>query len=71
MIENYLFDCEVIAASIRHPQHVSTAINNNIDIVTVPYPILEQMMKHPLTDIGIENSLKTGKNHKQNKNKKG
>lgn len=58
MIENYLFDCEVIAASIRHPQHVSTAINNNIDIVTVPYPILEQMMKHPLTDIGIEKFLK-------------
>ncbi|MEF3254602.1 MAG: fructose-6-phosphate aldolase [Deferribacterales bacterium] len=57
MIENYMFDCEVIAASIRHPYHVITAINSGIDIATLPYNILEQMMKHPLTEIGIDKFL--------------
>ncbi|MCX8084092.1 MAG: fructose-6-phosphate aldolase [Calditerrivibrio sp.] len=57
MIDSYGFGCEVIAASIRHPNHVVTAIQHGIDIVTIPYPILEQMMKHPLTDIGIEKFL--------------
>ncbi|MCA1933563.1 MAG: fructose-6-phosphate aldolase [Calditerrivibrio sp.] len=57
LIDNYGYDCEVIAASIRNPNHVITAINNGIDISTLPYSILEQMMKHPLTDIGIEKFL--------------
>jgi len=57
MVENYLFDCEIIAASIRHPQHVIEAIKNGIDIATLPFSILNQMMKHPLTDIGIEKFL--------------
>ena len=57
MVENYLFDCEIIAASIRHPQHVIEAIKNGIDIATIPFSILNQMMKHPLTDIGIEKFL--------------
>lgn len=51
------FDCEVIAASIRHPQHVIEAIKNGIDIATLPFSILMQMMKHPLTDIGIQKFL--------------
>lgn len=57
MIDTYGYECEVIAASIRNPNHVITAINNGIDISTLPYSILEQMMKHPLTDIGIEKFL--------------
>ncbi|ADR18942.1 fructose-6-phosphate aldolase [Calditerrivibrio nitroreducens] len=61
MILSYGFDCEVIAASIRHPQHVIEAIKNNIDIATLPFSILIQMMKHPLTDIGIEKFLEDWK----------
>lgn len=61
MILSYGFECEVIAASIRHPQHVIEAIKNNIDIATLPFSILIQMMKHPLTDIGIEKFLEDWK----------
>jgi len=64
MVENYLFDCEIIAASIRHPQHVIEAIKNGIDIATLPFSILNQMMKHPLTDIGIEKFLSDWKKNK-------
>lgn len=45
---------EVITASIRHPLHVTQAAEAGTHIATVPYKVLEQMIKHPLTDIGIE-----------------
>lgn len=45
---------EIIAASIRHPMHVIDCALAGADIATVPYKVLEQMIKHPLTDIGIE-----------------
>jgi len=51
------FTTEVIAASIRHPLHVSQAALLGADIATVPYKVLEQMIKHPLTDIGIARFL--------------
>jgi transaldolase len=44
---------EVIAASIRHPQHCTLAAQAGAHIATVPYGVLTQMIKHPLTDIGI------------------
>ncbi len=44
---------EIIAASIRHPQHCITAAQAGAPIATIPYQVLLQMMKHPLTDIGI------------------
>lgn len=49
---------EIIAASIRHPIHVSESARAGADIATVPYKILMQMIKHPLTDAGIERFLK-------------
>ena len=49
---------EIIAASIRNPVHVSKAALAGCDIATVPYKILEQMTRHPLTDSGIERFLK-------------
>ncbi len=49
--------CEVIAASIRHPQHVKTAALLGSDIATVPYKVLLQMLDHPLTDKGIDKFL--------------
>ena len=45
---------EIIAASIRHPMHVTECALAGADIATVPYKVIEQMTKHPLTDQGIE-----------------
>lgn len=48
---------EIIAASIRNPIHVSECAIGGSDIATIPFKVLEQMAKHPLTDIGIEKFL--------------
>ena len=50
---------EIIAASVRHPMHVTQCALAGADIATVPYAVLEKMTQHPLTDAGIENSRKT------------
>jgi len=55
---NYAFATEVLAASIRHPQHMLTAASLGADIATVPYAVLKKMFAHPLTDVGIERFLK-------------
>ncbi len=55
---NYGFETEVIVASIRHPLHVVEAALMGADIATVPFAVLEKMVKHPLTDIGMEKFLK-------------
>ncbi|MGA1846119.1 fructose-6-phosphate aldolase [Deferribacter abyssi] len=57
IVINYDFDTEVIAASIRHPMHVQEAALNGVDIVTIPFKVLKQLFKHPLTDIGLEKFL--------------
>ena len=58
MTDNYPeLDTQVIAASIRHPLHCTQAARMGADIATVPYKVLMQMIKHPLTDIGIERFL--------------
>jgi len=48
---------EVIAASIRHPQHCVAAAKAGAHIATIPYDVLMQMMRHPLTDIGVTRFL--------------
>jgi transaldolase len=53
----YGMETEIIAASIRHPLHVTEAALAGADIATVPYAVLQKMVKHPLTDIGIESFL--------------
>lgn len=50
----YGYDTEIIAASVRNPIHVTDCALAGADIVTVPYKVIEQMTKHPLTDQGIE-----------------
>lgn len=55
--ENYDFDTQVIVASIRHPLHVLEAAMMGTHVATIPYNVLKQMLKHPLTDIGIEKFL--------------
>ncbi|MDQ0339388.1 transaldolase [Caldalkalibacillus uzonensis] len=51
-------ETEIIAASIRHPQHVREAALHGAHVATIPYKVLQQLIKHPLTDIGIERFLK-------------
>ncbi|WDL95179.1 fructose-6-phosphate aldolase [Alicyclobacillus sp. ALC3] len=50
-------DTEIIAASIRHPMHVTEAAKAGAHIATCPYGVLDRMIKHPLTDQGIERFL--------------
>jgi len=53
----YQLKTEVLAASIRHPLHCVAAAKAGAHIATVPFSVLMQMMKHPLTDVGIEHFL--------------
>ncbi len=55
--KNYNFETKVLVASVRHPMHVVEAGLIGADVVTVPFKVLEQMIKHPLTDIGLERFL--------------
>jgi len=59
---NYGFKTEIIVASVRNPVHVLEAAKIGADIATVPYAVLMQLVKHPLTDIGIERFLKDWQN---------
>lgn len=58
IFDNYDYDTEVIAASVRHPMHVVECARLGCDIATVPYKVFKQMLHHPLTDSGIERFLK-------------
>ena len=57
IFENYRFKTEVIVASVRHPRHVIEAARLGADIATVPFGVMEKLVRHPLTDIGIERFL--------------
>ena len=57
LFENYRLKTEVIVASIRHPRHVIEAGLLGADIATIPAAVLEKMVKHPLTDAGMEKFL--------------
>ena len=55
---NYEFETEIIVASIRNPLHFVDAAMYGAHVATVPYNVLEQLIRHPLTDIGIQKFLK-------------
>jgi transaldolase len=55
---NYGFDTKVIVASVRNPVHVVDSALMGADVVTIPYKVLTQLTKHPLTDKGIDSFLK-------------
>ena len=55
--DNYGFDTEIIVASIRHPQHVLQAALIGADIATIPFKVIKQLAKHPLTDVGLQRFL--------------
>jgi transaldolase len=54
---NYGYSTEVLVASVRHPMHVVDAAMIGADICTMPFKVLDQLIKHPLTDLGIEKFL--------------
>ncbi len=62
---NYDFATQVLVASVRHPKHVVESAQLGADVVTIPFKVLKQLYRHPLTDIGLDNFLadweKTGK----------
>lgn len=57
IFDNYGFTTEVIVASVRHPMHVLEAAMLGADIATIPFSVIAQLAKHPLTDAGIEKFL--------------
>jgi len=61
IFDNYDFQSQVIVSSIRHPIHVLEAALIGADVATIPYKVIEQLVKHPLTEIGIERFLEDWK----------
>ena len=62
IIKSYGYQAEVIAASIRHPLHVMQVALVGVHVATIPPAVLDQMVKHPLTDIGLERFMSDWKN---------
>jgi transaldolase len=54
---NYSFKTQVLVASVRHPVHVVEAAMLGAEICTMPFKVIDQLIKHPLTDIGLERFL--------------
>ena len=57
IFDNYGLTTQILAASLRHPQHVLMAALEGADCITIPRKVLDQMLTHPLTDIGLEKFL--------------
>ena len=54
---NFEFDTQVLVASVRSPMHVLQSALLGADVATIPFKVLEQLYRHPLTDIGLEKFL--------------
>jgi len=63
IFDNYLFETEILAASIRHPMHIIECATIGADVMTGPLSAITALLKHPLTDIGLEKFLA---DHKKN-----
>lgn len=57
IFSNYNFGTQILVASVRHPMHVVEAAKIGADVVTLPPSVLDKMLNHPLTDIGLQNFL--------------
>jgi transaldolase len=55
--DNYGFKTKILSASIRHPQHMVQSALLGADVATVPFKVIQQVLKHPLTDVGLERFL--------------
>ncbi|NNE65976.1 MAG: fructose-6-phosphate aldolase [Pyrinomonadaceae bacterium] len=60
--DNYGFETEVLAASIRHPMHIVESALAGADVATVPFGVFKKIVKHPLTDKGLDAFLADWKN---------
>jgi transaldolase len=58
IFDNYSLNTEILVASVRHPIHVLESAQIGADIVTAPLKVMQQLVKHPLTDAGIAQFLK-------------
>jgi len=56
--DNYGYETQILVASVRHPLHVVEAARMGADVCTMPFKVIDQLVKHPLTDIGLQNFLK-------------
>jgi len=65
IFDNYGYATEIIVASVRSPQHVLQAGLIGADICTIPYSVMQQLTKHPLTDVGLEKFLADWQKHVQ------
>jgi len=65
--DNYGFTTRIIVASVRNPVHVVEAAKSGADIATIPFGVIEQLIKHPLTDIGVQRFLEDHKKIPQRK----
>lgn len=57
IFDNYSIETEILAASLRHPRHLVEAAEQGADVATLPWGVLEQSLKHPLTDSGLKRFL--------------
>ncbi|MBP9131668.1 fructose-6-phosphate aldolase [Candidatus Saccharibacteria bacterium] len=57
IFDNYGFETEILAASVRHPMHIIECARMGADVVTCPLSVIDQLFKHPLTDSGLEKFL--------------
>ncbi len=60
---SYNFSTEILVASIRHPIHLKQAALLGADVATIPFKIFDLLVKHPLTDIGLDKFLEDGKKY--------
>lgn len=65
IFDSYHLPTQVLAASLRHPRHVVAAAQAGAHIATLPYSVLKAMIKHPLTDVGIERFLADARRYTQ------
>jgi transaldolase len=64
IFDNYHFSTEVLVASIRHPRHITDAAILGADVATIPKAVFEKLIKHPMTDLGLEKFLADWKKRK-------
>ena len=61
ILTQYNFKTQVLGASVRHPHHIQTLAEGGVPVCTAPYKVLNQLIKHPLTDTGLEKFLSDAK----------
>jgi transaldolase len=58
---NYNYETEVLVASVRNPTHVVDAAMLGADVCTIPFSVMQQLVKHPLTDVGLKKFVEDAK----------